>query len=498
MRIAAPTRFSFDTFDAHRTGESSVAEVLGRTHSRLIEWDEFATATLRDDLASGWQLPDDATLIFELHPNARWHPRDPLGGRELTADDVAFSLTRKLELARSGGLPLAQRGPDWDAIARIDAPDSRTVVVRLGTPDPLVLGALAGEFAFIQPPEAVEAFESTWQQRRSATVVGTGPWIYGGFQESGLVFERFDGGHRTANLDALHIVEPQQVAGRLLDGSIDEAMTRDRRDAAAVRGSDGFAEFARFEREHVMSTFALDAAPWNDPGLITALSAALNRGWLAEALFGGRAVPSGPVPPVHDGWTVSFAGLPGYSGDPASDASDARQRWDTAGGPALGTVTVDFPSIFDPLYSASSVVIERLNTVLGPQFVPAVETYTLISQRVGSGYYGNGRAATWFGWGPPIPSPDPTRWFAETYRPGALLSGVDAGAFEALRSEHSNDARRDRVRALGRRVAEAAFCGVVPWVQQRSELFRRHGFEGGEVTPFWPQHHDASRYRTAR
>ena len=68
---------------------------------------------------------------------------------------------------------------------------------------------------------------------------------------------------------------------------------------------------------------------------------------------------------------------------------NARRLWVAAGGPGLGPVTIDFPSIFDPLYSASSVVVGLLNEAIGPQFRAAVETYTTISRRVLDGYYGS-------------------------------------------------------------------------------------------------------------
>ncbi|MCZ7576610.1 MAG: hypothetical protein M5U18_06005 [Dehalococcoidia bacterium] len=129
-----------------------------------------------------------------------------------------------------------------------------------------------------------------------------------------------------------------------------------------------------------------------------------------RALWGPRGTGRSRTP-VHPAFALTegvLALYPGYARDPAEDARAARQRWEAAAGPSLGTITIDFPSVFDPLYSASSVVTGILNEVLGDQFRPAVETYTTISRRVLDGYYGNGRAAFWFGWGPPfLPRPPP-------------------------------------------------------------------------------------------
>src|SRR5689334_6196739 len=50
FRKQSPTGFTFDTFDPQVTGQPSVIEVLGRTHSRLLNWTDFANLTLGADL----------------------------------------------------------------------------------------------------------------------------------------------------------------------------------------------------------------------------------------------------------------------------------------------------------------------------------------------------------------------------------------------------------------------------------------------------------------
>src|SRR5690606_8064962 len=116
-------------------------------------------------------------------------------------------------------------------------------------------------------------------------------------------------------------------------------------------------------------------------------------------------------------------------------------------------------------------------------------------ERVGGGYYGNGRAAFWLGWSPPLPSPDPGRWFISTYRPGAETAGRDVGPFDRLALEYDGDERARILQEAAEAVANDGFAGVIPWVQQRSEVFRRVGFEGGVATPFWGQHHDVGRFK---
>lgn len=496
IRIAAAQRFNFDTFDARRTGEPSVVEVLGRTHSRLVEWIDFEAPTLGPGLAARWEQPDDRTLLLHIDPAARWHERPGFAARPVTAADAIEHLLRSLEFARPGTAPLAQRYAGYASFDRVDSPASGVVRIQFSAPDPFALETLAGEFALVQSPEAVASFQAAASPVDDALVAGSGPFLFEGTRDGALVFTPAPGGHVPAPVfDELHVSEPYDLVARFNDGELDEVITRDRRDAASMRATGRASEFPRFEREIVMSSLDAGAPPWNIPTLTSALSGGLNRFRLAEELFGGRATPSGPVPPVHSAFALTegvLAIYPGYRRDPAEDARDARQRWEAAAGPSLGIITIDFPSVFDPLYSASSIVTGILNDVLGDQFRPAVETYATISRRVLDGYYGNGRAAFWFGWSPPIPSPDPRRAFIERYRglPG-LPNGLSFDAAATLQS-----APRDRagVQDLQQVVIQAGFGGVIPWVQQRSELFRRDGVSGPWPSPFWDQHLDAARF----
>lgn len=496
IRLAAPHRFNFDTFDAQRTGEPSVIEILGRTHSRIVEWSDFQAPSLGPGLAARWEQPDARTLLLHVAPAARWHERPGFAARPVTADDLVGHLQRALEIAHSGTAPLAQHYAGYESFEKIDSPATGVVRIAFQSPNPFALETLAGEFALVQSPEAVASLDASASPVDEKLIAGSGPFLFHGTRDGALVFTPAPAGHVPPPVfDELHVSEPYDLAARFHDGEIDEVITRDRRDAAAVRATGLADEYPRFERELVMSSLDAGAPPWNIPTITSALSGALNRFRLANELFGGRAAPSGPVPPVHGAFALTegvLALYPGYRRDPGDDARDARQRWEAAAGPSLGTITIDFPSVFDPLYSASSIVTGILNEVLGDQFRPAVETYTTISRRVQDGYYGNGRAAFWFGWGPPIPSPDPRRAFIERYRG---LPGLPAGlSFDGAATLDSAPRQRTEVQDLQQVVIQAGFGGVIPWVQQRSELFRRNGVSGPWPSPFWDHHLDAARY----
>lgn len=500
-RVVAAESFNFDTFDAQRTGEVSVAEVLGRTHSRLVEWSGFPDATVRGDLAARWEQPDATTWTFQLAPGVRWQEREPLNGRSLTAEDVVAHFQRTIALAASGGLPMAQRGSDFAGIRRVSASDAATVVFEGERPDPFMLDTLAGRFALLQAPETVAKFGDSWSDQKPEQVVGSGPFTYGGEGDGVLRFAAWGGGHRSAFVDGIEVSEAGRDIDSFVAKRVDEFLSRDRRDTLAIRGKAlaTVDELSRYEDSPVLSTFSTAGPPWNNAALVQAISVALNRGALSAGLFGGRADACGPVGPATPGFALNesaLAAFGGYGADAAKDAADARARWSAAGGPALGTVTIDFPSIFDPLYSASSVVTAMLNSVLGGQFRAAIDTYTSISQKVADGQYGNGRAAFWFGWAPPLRSPDPSREFIATFDQrvngaggGSAQSAVLSSLFDTLLSTNDMGSRAEVAMAASKMLLSEG-GPVVPWLLQRSELFRWDYLKRREQTPFWTQQAD--------
>jgi len=503
--LAADQSWNLDTYDAQRTGERSVLEILGRTHSRLVDWVDVAEPRLGPALAAAWEQPDANTLLLRLDPAARWHDRKPVNGRAFGAEDAVLHFQRMIGLARDGKLPSLQAVTGFVSIAAVTAPDDRTVRIETARPDPFLLETLAGAAALVQAPEAVEAFEGSWQKLQPLSVIGTGPFEFRGFDGNDARFEAFRGGHRPAALDAIVVSPPgRDDADHFLARERDEIVTRDRRDAPRVReGAVPFSESPAFEDSPIISTFFAGAPPWNNPELVRALSGALNRTELARRLLGGRAAATALVSPATPAFALQEAELatfPGYRPGFDTDAAEAHRRWEGAGGPALGAIRVDFPSIFDPLYSASSTVVGMLNEVLGNQFHPAVDTYTSISARALDRQYGNGRAALWFGWGPPLTSPDPSREVIEILSPGGPtaaslgLGGASAADVGSLSREFALDRRKELVRAAQRGHLAAGSPGILCWLLQRNELFRAASFTRSLFAPFSSLQSDAGAH----
>ena len=93
----------------------------------------------------------------------------------------------------------------------------------------------------VQAPEAVRDFAGLWPKLDSDHVIGSGPWRFE-WSDDGVKFLAARGGHREASLDELWVTEPHSVAGRFIDGPLEETLVRDRRDAALIRSRFGTAE----------------------------------------------------------------------------------------------------------------------------------------------------------------------------------------------------------------------------------------------------------------
>src|SRR5262245_9154246 len=86
-------------FDPVLTTSYTTHVLTSFTHSRLLRHRagpgvKPGTFALEGDLAESWQQTSDTTYVFKLRRGVRFHAKPPVNGRELTADDVRFSIER--------------------------------------------------------------------------------------------------------------------------------------------------------------------------------------------------------------------------------------------------------------------------------------------------------------------------------------------------------------------------------------------------------------------
>src|SRR5712691_10532395 len=166
-------------FDPQQTVAFSTMVPLSFSHSRLVKVKAGSsvkpgTTPLEPDLAESWTQPNDTTYVFKLRRGARWHPKPPVNGREVTAEDVKYTYERFL-------LPANPNRGLLEQVERIEAVDRHTVKFTLKEPFAWFLDSLASPSTWIIAKEAVE---QAGDLKKPESCVGTGPWMLERYEPS--------------------------------------------------------------------------------------------------------------------------------------------------------------------------------------------------------------------------------------------------------------------------------------------------------------------------
>ncbi len=267
-------------------------------------------------LATSWELVDDTTVVFQIRQGVRWHNKPPTNGREMTADDVVFSLKRMWEIPTS----IQSLAYPWDTyVESITTPDKWTVVVkskpgRLGSIYPLV-----SDLTHIVPRDAVEMYGDLEDWRNS---IGTGPFMLVDYvTESSVTYVR---NPNYWMKDPLHLENTlPYVDGVLtlviLDASTIMAAMRTGKIDMMGSGWENAAELIKNSPELKYSAYIPDSAaaiawrvdkpelPFYKLQVRRALAMAVDNQAILDTLFGGQGEllswPISPIPQYSDIFT---------------------------------------------------------------------------------------------------------------------------------------------------------------------------------------------------
>src|SRR5688572_6346477 len=140
-----------------------------------------ADFTIVPDLAEKWEYKNPTTLVFTLKKGVKFHNKPPVNGREVTAEDVKYSLERFK--AKSG---FRSR---FDEVQSIDVVDKYTIRITLKDPFAPFLNHLANAtYAAILPKEVEDKLKDF---NRPEAMIGTGPFMLKSYQKGvQIAFER--------------------------------------------------------------------------------------------------------------------------------------------------------------------------------------------------------------------------------------------------------------------------------------------------------------------
>jgi peptide/nickel transport system substrate-binding protein len=408
-------------FDPMLTTAYRVHIPLTFTHSRLVKHKAGpaivpGTFAIEGDLAESWSQPNEATWIFKLHRGVRWHNKPPVNGRELTAEDVRYSVERFLTVKGNPGAYMLR------AVDKVEAVDRYTIKFSLKEPFAWFLDMLANPISL--PIVARECVEKFGDLKKAESVVGTGPWMLESYrQNAGLTLLRHPAYFRPGlpYIDRVEILVDEDNASRIatfLAGRYDLGWefpgTINRTDWVQIkdmlqrrRPNLKSAEFVANVETHI--SMRTDRAPFNDVRVRRAVALAIDRQEMIDAVLEGAGVFNPAFPAALKDWALPTNQL----GDGARyfkhDPVEARRLLAAAGYPNGFPASVCFATYGSTtLVDLAQLILKDLKNVG-------------IDARLDTKEYGAFIASCYFGqfeYGPQTPFLEPDNFLYSMHYPG--------------------------------------------------------------------------------
>jgi ABC-type transport system substrate-binding protein len=323
-----------EVWDPHIAGTVLANAAVSPLYNQVVEFNPIKPDEIIGDLAKNWEVKDDGlTYIFHLHEQVKWWD-----GKDLTAEDVAFSINRMIE----PGKPRPRVGLLRPSTKSAEALDRNTVKVILHYPSPSFLGFLAVDYMKVVPKHVVEAGVdiNVWEN-----IVGSGPFkIKGARRGDSVTYERNPDYFKTGrpyldSLTILAITDAGTAAAAVKAGKI--VMTT----GVTALGADDMLKLERelkgkytlywqptvTDRWHIHGN--VEREPWKDLRIIKALRLATDQQEQQKAFGEGHYKIGAPFP--VDSWYGStiedLLKLPGYRRPKGKDIDEAKALLKAAG-----------------------------------------------------------------------------------------------------------------------------------------------------------------------
>lgn len=277
------------------------------------------TTELRPGLAESYDVSDDGTVFtFTLRKGVTFH-----NGREMTAEDVKYSLDRVTNPAtQSPGAGFFASIKGFDAISTgeaedlsgVEVVDPQTIRITLSRPDATFLHVMALNFASVVPKEAVDEFGADFGKHPVGTgAFKLGDWTIG----QRLVFEKNAEYWRDGvpYLDGITFEvgqEPIVALLRLQQGEVDvpgdgippakfqEVMADPDQAARVVEGGQLHTGYI---------TLNVGQEPFDKLPVREAVNMAINKDRIIQIINGRAVAANQPLPPSMPGYTQGFDGF---------------------------------------------------------------------------------------------------------------------------------------------------------------------------------------------
>ncbi len=407
-------------FDPHLTASYTTMLNLSFTHSRLLKHKagpkvKPGTFEYEGDLAEFFNHQDDTTYVFRLRKGVKWHPKPPVNGRELTAEDVTYTFNRFTTIKGNANRHM------MNALAKVETVDKYTVKLTLKEPNAWFLDFLSDPMALcIVAQDAVEKFGDL---KRPDGVIGTGPWMLQEHQSKvRTVFVRHPdyfvkGLPYIERVEGIDFPDPAARLAAFVTGQLDAGpefpgMMIRHQDFDLVKQKRPTTRFVRFP-SNVMTHIGMrtDKAPFNDLRVRKAMSIAIDRKAIADATLPLGTVKNPPVPAALIAWAIPFDQLGEGAKYHEFNPKEARRLLKEAGHGNGFATSLDYATY------GSQELIDSVQMVV--KFFKDVGIEVTVNEKPYAAYFATAYQGKYEGlmMGPQFPALDPYNFLAQ-YLPG--------------------------------------------------------------------------------
>jgi peptide/nickel transport system substrate-binding protein len=413
-------------FDHVLTHAYKTHVITSFTHSRLLKHRAGpgvrpGSFQLEGDLAESWTQPSETTYVFKLRKGVKFHPKPPVNGREMIAEDVKFSIERLLTAKGSTNAAM------FTSVDRVEVVDRYTARIVLKEPFAWFLDMIASPMApAITARECVEKFGDL---KKADAMVGTGPWMLESYRPNvSTVLVRnpnyFVPGLPWIDRVELHVDEDNAsrmaafLAGKY-DLGWEFPAVINRTDwvqiAEPLKQKRPRLQTAEFPANVVNDiSMRTDQKPFSDVRVRQAISLAIDRQGIIDAVFEGVGVVNPPIAAALGDWALPIKelgeGAKYYRYDPA----EAR-RLLAAAGYAKG-----FPGSICFATYGSTLLVDTAQLLV--KYLKDVGIDAKIDQREYGAYQATCRVGKFdsMGFGPLTPFLEPDNFLFGQYHSGEI------------------------------------------------------------------------------
>jgi len=334
--------------DPHIVTAFSSMRRIDLMYNRLVRLDNNLVVV--PDLAESWDIPNNLTYVFHLRKGVKFH-----NGREMTSDDVQYSLQRVLDPKT------ASPGASYISLIKsIDIVDRYTVRLNLSAPLASLLDGLTSNNLSIVAKEVVTA-----NGNLQKVDGGTGPFMLQDWvADNSMTLVKnpayFEKGVPYLDKVIFRVIPEQaSLLAGVKSGDLDMATIND---GAVIRQASTDSSVVVMNKPGLnVRTFSFNTThkPFDDVRVRQALSLAMDRSEILSIAEFGMGQTTGPIPVAATQWALPVSTLPFAT----PDIAKAKQLLADAGFPNGFTFKLTCSSTYEGGLAEAQVVQNELTKI---------------------------------------------------------------------------------------------------------------------------------------